>query len=247
MNVLSIETSGAHWGIAAVECGDESAGVLQASVSAEPRRLSQQIMLMFDEVLSGAGWPLEDVDVLAVGLGPGSWTGLRIGLTTCKTLAQARGWQLCGVPTLDAYAQAVWRKTDAAEAQILLATMPCRPGEVYGKIFECSPEYLAMVQPEWIASPEMMIDTAGAEALSHDVHAPLLLTGEAADSVGALLHERSETYQIIPVSPEEVLVEIALAGAAAAESGEVSDPMELQPLYLAPSAAERNLQKLKSN
>src|SRR5688500_6452412 len=101
MKVLSVETSGRHWGIAAVECEDGKAGVRAVSISPEPRQLSQRIMLTIDEVLSDAGCSLEDVEVLAVGLGPGSWTGLRIGLTTCKTLAQARGWQLCGVPTLD--------------------------------------------------------------------------------------------------------------------------------------------------
>jgi tRNA threonylcarbamoyladenosine biosynthesis protein TsaB len=246
MNVLSVETSGTHWGIAAVECADGSAGVRAVAISPEPRQLSQRIMLAIDEVLTEAAWSLEDVDVLAVGLGPGSWTGLRIGLTTCKTLAQARGWQLCGVPTLDAFAQAVWRATDEddTEARLLLATIPCRPGEVYGKLFECSPEYLAVVQSEWIGSPEMMVATAGAEALSHDIHTPLLLTGDAAGVAAALLDERSEAYDEVAVAPEAVVVEIALAGAAAAESGELTDPMELQPLYLAPSAAERNLQKL---
>lgn len=251
MNVLSVEASGAHWGIAAVSCTDGDAGVLHVAVSSEPRQLSQQMILTVDEVLTGAGWSLDDVDVLAVGLGPGSWTGLRIALTTCKTLAQARGWQLCGVPTLDAYAQAVWRAADEANAQrqLLLGTLPCRPGEVYGKLFECSPDYLAVVQEEWIGSPEMMTATAGAEALSHDIHTPLLLTGEAAGVLGELLDERAEPYEVVTVSPEAIVVEVALAGAAAAESGEVSDLMELQPLYLAPSAAERNLQKLaaKSN
>jgi len=59
-----------------------------------------------------------------------------------------------------------------------------------------------------------------------------------------LLNERGESHEIVAVAPEALLIEIALAGAAAAESGETVDPMELQPLYLAPSAAERNLQKL---
>jgi len=244
MNVLSVETSGKHWGIAAVECADGEAGVLAVAISPEPRELSQQIVIAIDTVLAEAGWSLDDVDVLAVGLGPGSWTGLRIGLTTCKTLAQARGWKLCGVPTLDAYAQAVWRASDLDDAHMLLATIPCRPGEVYGKIFECSPEYLAVVQAEWIASPEMMVATAGTEALSHEFDTPMMLTGDAAATVATLLEERSEAYEIVEVSPEAVVIEIALAGAATAENDEAGDPMELQPLYLAPSAAERNLQKL---
>jgi tRNA A37 threonylcarbamoyladenosine modification protein TsaB len=121
-------------------------------------------------------------------------------------------------------------------------TAPCRPGEVYGKIYECHPEYLAVVQTEWIGTPQLMADAAGAEAIARDLNAPLVLAGESSHIIGRVLDERRESYLTVPLAMEAVVIEIGIAGAGALQNGETADPLELQPLYLAPSAAERNLQ-----
>src|SRR5688572_26081881 len=116
MKVLAVETSGAEFGIAAVRCEENNnAQVLSAITSAQPRQLSQQIIACIASALEKARWALDDVDAITVGVGPGSWTGLRIGLTTCKTLAQARNWKLAGVLTFDAIAQTAQQ---AAQRQV---------------------------------------------------------------------------------------------------------------------------------
>lgn len=268
MNILSIDTSGDGAGFAALSI-DEDGTVqpLAVGVLPEAKGLSRQIIAAIDIVLERAGWTLDEVDLLAAGLGPGSWTGLRIGLTTAKTLAQSRAWALAGVPTFDAIAQAVWRQAwndevdedaapdddaasdDAAsgasmpEHFLLLVVAPCRAGEVYGKIFECHPERLVALQMEWIGTPEMMTGAVGAESLARDLHAPLALAGPAAPLLAAVLQEQGEPHFVAHVSAESIVIEVALAGAAVAEEGELADPLALQPLYLAPSAAERNLHR----
>lgn len=260
MNILALDSSGKEVGIAALECDTGSSVRLAAVLGLEEaRQLSRQIMGGMDAAVQRAGWKLDDLDALAVGLGPGSWTGLRIGLSTCKTLAQVRGWLLVGVPSFDAVAQSVWRRAWQAEADapatpdavrlpehfMLLTAAPCRPGEVYGKIFECHREYLALVQPEWIGSAQAMLDTLETEALARGLDAPLVLAGPGAAAITALLEERHQPYFAVSTPIENLVVEIGLAGAAALMSGESAAPLELQPLYLAPSAAERNL--LKAN
>lgn len=264
MNILALETSGMALGVAALRCdADGAIEPLAVLGLEESRQLSRQIMTAIEATLQHAGWTLDEVDGLAVGLGPGSWTSLRIGLTTCKTLAQVRGWPLAGVPTFDAMAQAVWRQAGQAleataaiddepkgeadggaglpEHFLLLATAPSRPGEVYGKIYECQEDYLSLVQAEWIGSPEMMADTLQTEAMAREVDSPLVLVGPGAASVSQILGERNEMHYEVSVVVEHIVVEVAIAGANALMSGEAADPLQLAPLYLAPSAAERNL------
>jgi tRNA threonylcarbamoyladenosine biosynthesis protein TsaB len=253
MNILALDTSGAQIHLAALQIvstpQNTSAEVLAVLSYAEPRELSRQIITLIDNTLQQAGWSADEVDALAVGLGPGSWTGLRIGVTTAKTLAQVHGWQLIGVPTFDAMAQAVWRSSDEAadgdaaplpEHFLLLVTAPCRPGEVYGKIYECHPEYLAVVQTEWIGTPQLIADTMRVEALARDIAAPCVLIGAAAPLVRTMFDDSDETV-VVSLPEGAMAVELGIAGAAALANGEVADPLTLQPLYLAPSAAERNL------
>lgn len=283
MNILAVDTSGTAIGVAALQY-DESGSVEPLAVLglAEARQLSRHLIAAIDAVLASAGWELDDVDGLAVGLGPGSWTGLRIGLATCKTLAQARNWPLSGVPTFDAMAQAIARQgghlagedeaqdeavpdelsadesatDDSANAAeeaddlapagfpehfLLLTTTPCRPGQIYGKIYECEAAYLSSVQPAWIGSPQLMSDTLETEALARGVAGPLVLVGPGAAEVSALLEQRQQTHFVVSLAIENLVVEVALAGVIALLSGQAADPLQLQPLYLAPSAAERNL------
>jgi tRNA threonylcarbamoyladenosine biosynthesis protein TsaB len=244
MKLLALETGARMWGAAcaALDAATGEAALLSAQVSAAPRELSQQLFGALQSTLDAAQWDLGDVDALAVGLGPGSWTGLRIGLSAAKTLAQTRGWTMAGVPSFDATAQAAWRARDDDDAStLLLVAAPCRPGEIYAKIYEAGADYLAVAQSEWIGAPELVAATLGTEALARGLDAPFLLAGNAATAVGELLAARDEAYAVVEPEFEDVLLELAIAGAAKIASGEDDSALTLQPLYLAPSNAERNL------
>jgi tRNA threonylcarbamoyladenosine biosynthesis protein TsaB len=77
-----------------------------------------------EEALAAAGVGWDDVERIAVGVGPGSFTGLRIGIATARALAQARGLPVVGVSTLEALAR-------GASAEIVLAVLDARRGEVF--------------------------------------------------------------------------------------------------------------------
>lgn len=261
MNVLSLEAATGAALCALQIDGEGEATVRAIFVLEEARELSQHLIGAVESTLGHAGWALDDVDVLAVGLGPGSWTGLRIALSTWKTLAQTRDIALVGVPSYDAWAQAAWRKLHEEEhreenaeedadadqstlgaSRLLLVSGACRPGEVYGKIFESHPEYLMAAQDEWIAAEQQMLDTLWTQALSRHIEAAPLLVGTPLLPPGLAqrMNQSGEASATMEVSIEEASVEVAIAGAIAMAEGEVSDPLILQPLYLAPSAAERN-------
>lgn len=248
MKILALECGTEFWGlsIAQIEIEREpGAALLAATICDEPRALSRELFVRLQETLDAAQLSLDDLDALAVGIGPGSWTGLRIGLTVMKTLAQTRELPIAGVPSFDPIAQAVWRaragSTPDANAQLLLVAEKSRPGELYGKLFECGADYLGIAQKEWIGTPQLLADTISTESLARELDAPLLLAGNAAPLISEICAARGEEYSQPKVAREAILMELALSGAIAIASDEAADPMTLSPLYLAPSNAERAL------
>ena len=83
-----------------------------------------RLLAAAEEALGAAGVGWEEVDRLAVGVGPGSFTGLRIGIATARALAQGRGLPLVGVSSLEALAR-------GAEAPLVLAVLDARRGEAF--------------------------------------------------------------------------------------------------------------------
>lgn len=245
MNILALESGANSWGLAVVRFG-EVAEPLAITVEIEPRILARQLFARIGSTLDAAQMTLDDIDALAVGIGPGSWTGLRIGLTAMKTLAQTRAIPIAGISSFDAIAQAVWRNRDEENTVLLLVTGACRPGEFYGKIFECAEDYLGIVQPEWIGTSQLLADTLSTEALVRGLKTPFLLAGAGAENIAEILLQRNEEYSAAAPNFEHTLIELAIAGAIAISSNEASDPMTLAPLYLSPSNAERNLPNLKT-
>ncbi len=96
------------------------------------RTLSRRLMGEVDSLLTRNGLTLADLTAFAVGLGPGSFTGVRVGVTTAKTWAQVTGKPLVGVGTLDAYAS-VWQTHD--DDTSIVPVLPSRRGEVYAAVY----------------------------------------------------------------------------------------------------------------
>lgn len=88
-----------------------------------------RLLALASELLSGAGRGFGDVDRIAVGLGPGTFTGLRIGVATARALTQSSGAELVGVSTLRALA--VEAEPDAAADVGVLAVIDARRGEAF--------------------------------------------------------------------------------------------------------------------
>jgi len=107
-----------------------------------------RLLALVEEVLGEAGW--EPVERIAVGVGPGSFTGLRIGIATARALAQARDLPLVGVSSLAALAAGA----HAAPNQPVVAVIDARRGEVFTSLAgtALSPEALAArIEPRSLA------------------------------------------------------------------------------------------------
>jgi tRNA threonylcarbamoyladenosine biosynthesis protein TsaB len=99
---------------------------------------------------AGLGW--DDVERIAVGVGPGSFTGLRIGIATARALAQARALPLVGVSSLEALARGA--AAGAGEPPLILAVLDARRGEAFAAAWRGG----ALVMPAAALAPEALAE-----------------------------------------------------------------------------------------
>ena len=248
--------------------------------TSDTRSLSRELVGRIAQVLENADWEMNDVGAVAVGLGPGSWTSLRVLLATAKTLAQARRWKLCGVPTFDAIARAAWHglqrdpsqcdpsqhdssrhsalsegksstrlraeTTEIVEEQapqtfregLIVVASPSRANEIYSKIWRVKNNNWTVVQSESVQTPDELVAHLGSDE-------PILVAGDARQAVVELLQNVTSKNLVwtVEVSPEETAIQIGRLAAHRLAVGESDDPLSLQPLYVAPSSAERVLEQ----
>lgn len=124
LRLLALETSGQAGGVAAFE-GDKLVSERHLAIG---QRSAQSLAPAIRDLLDELGWRPADIRVVAVTTGPGSFTGLRVGVTTAKTLAYALSAEVVGVNTLEAIVQqampsptGIWAVIDAQRGELFAA------------------------------------------------------------------------------------------------------------------------------
>ncbi len=216
--ILALETSGGHGSVAVWD--STAAAVLAGVRLGEPRSYGGMLVPKIEEVLSAANLTPQDVDAVAVSAGPGSFTGLRIGLSAAKGFAWTIRKPLVPVPTLLALA------TDAAEmypdARLLVPVMDAHSkGLVHTAVFDRKEESeLLRIMPDSAVLPE--------ELIRGGTLAQALFFGDAADRLPVELRCMPE-----PTCPRAATI------ARLSVSLPAADPLHAAaPIYLQPSAAE---------
>lgn len=225
MKLLAIETTGPRAEVAVVD--DE--GVAASLFFRHRMDLARFLMPRVDATLSLAGTRLAELDGIAVSLGPGSYTGIRIGVVTAKALAMASGLPLAGVPTLAALAAQADSLSCVGDERLILALIPARADEYFAGLYQ-----RADGQLQTRAAATVLSLDALAERLSR-YPGHLLLAGDApaaAERLRATLGARA----LIPNAPPGPLAWwIAdLGRQRLAEGGD--DPATLAPLYVRAAA-----------
>jgi tRNA threonylcarbamoyladenosine biosynthesis protein TsaB len=215
MRVLAVETSTLAGGVALLE-GERLIAEYLLDVSVTH---SERLLAAIDTVMADAGWMPPDLNGLAVAVGPGSFTGLRVGLSTVKGLSLALGIPVAAVPTLDAMAAAVpW--TSLPVCPVIHA----RRNEVYAALYRRDGEGFARESDYLAVTPA---------ELAARLTVPTLLVGDGADDVASAHARRLPPPRRVP-SPACV----AVLGRARLALGETVSAAELTPFYLRPSEAE---------
>ena len=225
MIVLGIETSGPTGSVALCD-GDR---VLADTTFPQGARSQGErgIIPAVDDVVRAAGIARDRIDAVAVSEGPGSFTGLRMGVTCAKTIAYALGAQAVGVPSLEVVVQNV----PEGEATTACPVLDARRAKVYGTVFE------------WDGAAWR--DTSGML---------LLPPGELADAVpaGTLVFGSGVAAYPEMLCPPRFLVgdeglavgraaAVARLGVRRLRDGLGVDPMELVPRYHRPTEPEEKL------
>lgn len=143
MNVLGIDTSTAASTACVLRTDGETFEHCPAPERLiEPPAHAAELMPAVDRVMAAAGLDYPDLDAVGVGVGPGAFTGLRIGVATARALATGAGVQLRPVSSLRALAEGI-------EAERRLALIDARRGEVFAALYESGDE----VWPETLENP----------------------------------------------------------------------------------------------
>ena len=167
MRVLAFDTATAA---TAVAVGLDDGSVVEARHDPDPGERpghSDRLLRLVEQVLQQAGGSLERLDRLAVGTGPGSFTGLRIGVATGRALAQANGLPLVGISTLRALAEAA---AESAGGRTILALIDARRGEAFAAAWRGDRKLLAPAA----------LGPDGLRRAAAELPAPVLAVGDGA-------------------------------------------------------------------
>jgi tRNA threonylcarbamoyladenosine biosynthesis protein TsaB len=215
MRVLAVETSSLAGGVALL---DDDRLVAEYVLDVRVTH-SERLMSAVDRVLIDARWTPRELNGLAVAVGPGSFTGLRIAVSTVKGLALALDLPIAAVPTLDAMAAALpWVSLPVCPV------LDARKGEVYASRYRWDGD---LMRREW----EYL--ALAPEALSARLAEPTLVVGDGAEHILSPHARRLPAPQRLP-SPASV----GALGLERLRRGETVAAAALAPLYLRPSEAE---------
>ena len=179
---------------------------------------------MVVDVVSEAGVAWSDLDGLGVTRGPGTFTGVRVGLAAARGIALVRGLAVAGVTSLHAIAAGARRAREAGPAEAIMTVIDARRGQAYVQSF--APSGFALGPPELRA---MAAVGEGAPRV------PLVLIGSGAEA--AAVHMGPAGLRVVPSRRNPDAADVALLAAEAMAAESWMDPGPPRPLYLrAPDA-----------
>ncbi len=223
MLILGIESATAQVGCAIG--GHE--GVIASAHSSRGRRHAESLAPQIRFVTRQAGIELGEIGAVAVDVGPGLYTGLRVGVTTALAIAQTLKVPMIGVTSLDLLAFPV-----AHTRRVILATVDARRGEVFHATYRAVPGGVQRVSDPAVATPDDVLS----EIVAH--HDEVLLVGD-----GALHHQELFDSESGVEIADRCLAfpsasSLVLLAHAKALREEFVRPDQIEPLYLRRPDAE---------
>jgi len=233
--LLAIETTEKRGSVAAAFDGK----VLQYHELPDGQRSAQSLVPTIQTALRQVNWPVKSLDAIAVAIGPGSFTGLRIGLATARMLAYAVGAKLIGVNTLQVIAANVCISQTGTKGQNITTAVDAQRGEVTAQTFHLTPSryFVRELYPEPVDEPRLL--TFDAWWRSAQVDAKHCFAGSILQKIAARKPEN------VPLLDESLWQPTAIGTARLAwerlHFSESDNLLTLQPYYSRPSAAEEKL------
>ena len=222
MIVLGIDTSSYANAIGVID----GARILADFTFAARTDSLEKIVSNIDYVLKKADLRLEDIQGIGVGLGPGSWTGIRVGVTVAKIMAFSTNKPVCGVATLEALA---YNARNVSSLICPIVTTGTKD-TVYAVFYRANNDTITKVSEYYVGD---------LQGLSQMVKEPTVFIGSGASGYTKLIGQAFGSSEIGIKAMEDVPkgATVALLGAARLERSESDDILSMEPLYLKESTA----------
>lgn len=221
--ILAVETA-TRAGSVAVARG---ARILSSKIGDASVSHSAHLMLMIQQALNEAGAKLSDIELFAASSGPGSFTGLRIGLATVKALANCTSRKVVGVSTLAAVAHA------SGARGAVVALLPAGRGEVFAQMFSVEQGSVQTVDAAAHLSPRALLEKYGGVS-------ELTFAGEGAIQQYELLQQSNSKWTILQDGNDNLAPAIATLAILDDSAGKSVTAEHLHAVYVRPSDAEIN-------
>lgn len=197
---------------------------------------SVTLLPLIKQVSEGTGLTPEEIDAVAVSNGPGSFTGVRIGVATAKGIAQPTGKKCVPVSTLEAIAYPLF-DSDC----IAVSVMDARCNQVYFALFRCANGRMIRLTEDDAITLDALSD------ILKGYNEKLILIGDGADISYKYLHDSLPDITVAsPLIKYQRASSVAFLAAERLENNDnIRTPDELVPSYLRLSQAERELKKKK--
>src|SRR5262245_3537071 len=232
MRVLALDTTTRTGSVALIDDQRVEAERGGDAMRTHAERLPQEILsLLADHQLSTS-----DIDLFAVASGPGSFTGLRVGIATVQGLALVHGRRVVGVSALEALAHAAGKAL--AEGSLVGAWMDAGRAEVFSALFRLSAssslnwQRLIEVEAAVVGGPAGVLER-WADLLGG---APVVMAGAGAVMHGELIRAHRLNARVVDVG--QLAGTIGLIAGSRAVAGETVDPAGVRPLYVRRPDAE---------
>ena len=227
MKILAVDTATKSCSVAIVQ----KETILAESTLVSEQTHSKHLMEMIQSVSLLSGVAISDLDGFAVTRGPGSFTGLRIGLSTVKGLAAASGKPLVGISSLKCLAI-----QSSVPSLNICPIIDARKGEVYWAFYRYKDRHLQQLCPEQVTPPANVLN---------GIHEPCVFVGNGASLYQDLIRLKLRNLAHFAPYGQSIIrgATVAFLSQNRFEKGNTDDTDSLTPSYIRRSDAEINLAK----
>lgn len=223
MKILAVDTTTFSGSVALLRGTD-----LLGEINLEsPMTHSEKLLPAVDFILKTNNLEVSDLDGFAVAVGPGSFTGIRIGMSTVKAFSSASGKPIAPVSTLEALAY----KLRGDQRRLLSPLLDAKKEEVYAALFEFRRRELNELVPQGAYSPDRFFSLLPSHRIIHFIGSGI---GIYKQKIFRYFKDKAR----LPARSLFIAYEVGLLGHEILKKGKGKDYREIEPLYFRKSQAE---------
>ena len=243
MKILAIDTSSSNCSVSIVEADSNSFNIIKSKDSNDEKTHSQKLMPMINEIFTSSNLSLDNIDLLASCVGPGSFTGIRIGIATVKAFSDVKNIKTVGVTSLESLAYNV------SEEGYICSLLDCKNNNVYAALFMKKEGKYYQLGDNIAESIDLALDKIKEILAQNEYNSStsnITFVGDASVLYKDLICEKFLSLKL-NFSEHNIQSSISLSKCAYDEytCGNFGDSNAISPLYLRKSQAERSLEENK--